>query len=257
MNTAPIELGHTLYGNGAECVLVLHDWLGDRSNYDAILPYLDTAAFTYVFADLRGHGASRGIAGDYTVAEIAGDCLALADTLGWQRFHVIGHSMTGMTTERLAADAPSRIKSAVAVCPVSAAGNRLDTASLAFFKSTTVDDEALRRLFRFVSAGLSTGWVEAKLRQNRARIAPECRLPYLAMLTGADFVADVQGLGTPFLVLIAENDPGLDEAAMRKTFLAWHANAHLATIPNSGHYPMQECPPYFVSVVEAFMRAHA
>ncbi|WP_368041760.1 alpha/beta fold hydrolase [Burkholderia lata] len=26
------------------------------------------------------------------------------------------------------------------------------------------------------------------------------------------------------------------------------------TIPNCGHYPMQECPPYFAMIVEDFLR---
>jgi len=33
-----------------------------------------------------------------------------------------------------------------------------------------------------------------------------------------------------------------------------HPNAELVTIPNSGHYPMQECSPYFATVIESFLR---
>ncbi|HJW42553.1 MAG TPA: alpha/beta hydrolase [Rhizomicrobium sp.] len=248
-------LGHVLHGNGPEPVLVLHDWLGDCTNYDSVLPYLDRAAFTYAFADLRGYGRSRDFAGEYSVDEIARDCLALADALGWRRFHVVGHSMTGMATQRLAADAPERIKSAVAVCPVSAAGNRIDAAARAFFASTATDDAALLRLASFVSPGLSPGFAALRLRQNRERVAPECRLGYLAMLTETDFVADVRGLATPFLVLIGDRDPGLDAVAMEKTFLAWHPNAELKTLAGCGHYPMQECPPAFVAAVEEFLRS--
>jgi pimeloyl-ACP methyl ester carboxylesterase len=165
--------------------------------------------------------------------------------------------MTGMVTERLAADAPARVKSAVAVCPVSAAGNRLDAATKAFFASTLTDDAAFRRLIGFVSTGLGAGWAEAKLRQNRESVPADVALRYLDMLTCTDFVADVQGLATPFLVAIGDHDPGLDEAAMRRTFLAWHPHAELAVIPNSGHYPMQECPPFFAGLIETFLRRHA
>jgi pimeloyl-ACP methyl ester carboxylesterase len=248
--------GFTTHGRGPQGVLVLHDWMGDSRTYDAVRPWLDAAAFTYAFADLRGYGASRDLPVAGTVEQIAGDCLALADQLGWARFHVLGHSMTGMVTERLAADAPHRVTSAVAVCPVSAAGNRLDAATKAFFASTATDDAAFRRLVGFVSAGLGAGWAEAKLRANRASVSPDVALRYLDMLTGADFADAVQGLATPFLVVIGDHDPGLDEAAMRRTFLAWHANAELVVLP-SGHYPMQECPPLFASVVETFLKKHA
>ena len=50
------------------------------------------------------------------------DTAALANHLGWKKFHLAGFSMTGMVVERLAVDVPERIKSVVAVGPVSAAG---------------------------------------------------------------------------------------------------------------------------------------
>lgn len=254
VNTMPVDLGHTLHGSGPEPVLVLHDWNGDHGNYDPVLPYLDGAAFTYAFADLRGYGRSRHLAGTCTLAEIAADCLRLADRLGWERFHILGHSMTGMATQRLALDAPARIKSAVAVCPMSAAGSPAPAEALAFFAATAHDDEAFRRLIRFVSGELSQGWAEAKLRQSRAAVAPACRAGYLAMFSKTRFAEDVRGLATPFLVIVGDHDPGIDAAAMRETFLAWHPNAELLVIPNCGHYPMQECPPYFATVVERFLR---
>src|SRR5690348_8015157 len=49
-------LGHRVHGSGPETVVVLHEWLGDRNNYDPILPYLDQDRFTWLFADLRGYG---------------------------------------------------------------------------------------------------------------------------------------------------------------------------------------------------------
>ncbi|HXC54051.1 MAG TPA: alpha/beta hydrolase [Rhizomicrobium sp.] len=254
MHSDASRLGYSRHGFGSEHVMVLHDWNGDSTNYDAVRPYLDGETFTYVFADLRGYGRSRAIAGAYTVDEISRDGLALADALGWRRFHVIGHSMTGMATQRLAADAPARIKSAVAVCPLSAAGSPMPAEALRFFASTTTDDDAFRRLIGFVSGALPPRWAEAKLQQNRETVNPACRDGYLAMFSRSNFVADIVGLATPFLVVVGDRDPGIDAAAMAKTFLAWHPNAELSVVPNCGHYPMQECPPYFAGVVEGFLR---
>src|SRR5689334_20696816 len=198
--TFDITLGNTLFGHGNEYVLVLHDWNGDHTNYDAVLDYLDGATFTYAFADLRGYGKSKHLVGEYTVREISRDCLHLADTLGWQRFHIVGHSMTGMAVQRIAADAPARIKSAIAVCPMSAAGSPAPADAMKFFASTTTDDDAFRRLIKFVTGNLSDGWANAKLRQHRATVSPACREGYLDMFWKANFVDDVKGLATPFLV---------------------------------------------------------
>ena len=103
----------TPHGCGPEGVLVLHDWNGDHTNYDAMLAYLDTSTFSYAFADLRGFGRSRDVAGQYTLTEILRDCLNVADALGWRRFHIIGHSMTGIATQRIARGARERLKCAV------------------------------------------------------------------------------------------------------------------------------------------------
>ena len=39
--------------------------------------------------------------------------------------------------------------------------------------------------------------------------------------------------------------------------VAAHPRAELVAIPNCGHYPMQECPPFFATLVERFLRRHA
>ncbi|MGZ6005999.1 MAG: alpha/beta fold hydrolase [Rhizomicrobium sp.] len=251
------SIAYTLHGTGPEHVLVLHDWNGDHTNYDPVLAYLDGATFTYAFVDLRGYGKSKGVVGEYTVDEISKDCIAVADALGWRRFHVLGHSMTGMAAQRIAADVPARVKSAIAVCPMSAAGSPAPEEALKFFVTTTTDDDAFRRLIKFVTGDLSEQWANAKLRQNRATVSPACRDGYLRMFSRTNFVEDVRGLETPFLVIVGDKDPGLDETAMKQTFLAWHPNAELAVIPNCGHYPMQECPPYFATLIEKFLRKHA
>ncbi|MFL9872418.1 alpha/beta fold hydrolase [Paraburkholderia megapolitana] len=77
------------------------------------------------------------------------------------------------------------------------------------------------------------------------------------MLATANFVDDVRGLKTPYLIVVGDKDPGLDSTAMQHTFLARHPNAELHVIPNCGHYPMQECPPYFATVIEGFLKRKA
>ncbi len=77
------------------------------------------------------------------------------------------------------------------------------------------------------------------------------------MLVQANFVEDIRGLDTRYLIIVGDKDPGLGEEAMKETFLAWHPNSSLQVFPNCGHYPMQECPPYFATVIEQFLRNDA
>jgi 3-oxoadipate enol-lactonase len=254
-----MTLGYTTLGQGGETVLMLHDWSCDHTTYDPVTPFLDGTRFTYIFADLRGYGLSRQFDGQYTVDEASRDCLELIDSLGRDEFHVIGHSMTGMVSQRIALDAAGRVKSAIAVCPVSAAGFPMDQATLSFFQMVTEDDAAYREMMRSLCSGLlSERWLDEKTRRNRATTAPQSRKAYLTMWSKTNFSDDVRGLRTPYLILTGEHDiEGLRAAAMKDTFLAMHPNAELKVIPNTGHYPMQECPPFFATVVEDFLSRHA
>jgi 3-oxoadipate enol-lactonase len=254
-----MTIGYTRLGHGDESVLMLHDWSCDHTTYDPVTPFLDGARYTYVFADLRGYGLSRQIEGKYTVEEASRDSLELAASLGWSRFHVIGHSMTGMVSQRIALDAAGRVKSAIAVCPVSAAGFPMDETTWSFFQAVTEDDAAYREMMRSLCSGvLSERWLDEKMRWNRGTTAPHSRKAYLKMWSQTNFADEVRGLPTPYLILTGEHDiEGLRADAMKDTFLAMHPNAELKVIPNSGHYPMQECPPFFATVIEEFLGRHA
>ena len=110
-----MTIGHTIFGSGKQGVIVLHGWFGDYSVFEPMLPYLDTETFTYAFVDFRGYGQSRNQAGAHTMAEISADAVALADHLGWKRFHVVGHSMGGTTARYVAGVRPDLVASVTSI----------------------------------------------------------------------------------------------------------------------------------------------
>ena len=59
--------------------------------------------------DTRGHGASSATPGDYSIAELGQDVLAIADACGVERFAFCGLSLGGMIGQWLAAHAPERL----------------------------------------------------------------------------------------------------------------------------------------------------
>jgi 3-oxoadipate enol-lactonase len=63
--------------------------------------------------DMRGHGASDVPAGDYTMAELAADVLALAHHGGAERFAYCGLSLGAMVGQQLALYAPQRLSGLV------------------------------------------------------------------------------------------------------------------------------------------------
>src|SRR5262245_30322456 len=130
-----MSIGYQTYGTGPHKVIALHGWFGDHTTYDPMWDALSTDAFTYIFPAYRGYGLSRRLTGTYSMDEIAGDVLAMADAMKVEKFSLIGHSMGGKAVQRILAEAPARVTKLVAVTPVPASGVPFDEATLAQFRS--------------------------------------------------------------------------------------------------------------------------
>jgi pimeloyl-ACP methyl ester carboxylesterase len=250
-------IGHKLVGSGAESVIVMPGWFGDHTVFAPMLPYLDGKRFSYAFVDYRGYGSSRDIAGEHTMAELAADAIALADHHGWKRFHAVGHSMGGKAIARIIAEAKGRMKSGVALTPVSAAGMPLEGDMKALFEGAIDSDEKRRFILDFSTGNrLSGAWLDWMVKRSRETTTRDAYAGYLHAFTAGSFVEHVQGDPTPVLVAVGEFDQALTAEVMRQTWLAFHPKAELVTLPNAGHYPMLETPVYLATVMERFMAAH-
>ena len=100
-------------------VLFLHGNLSSSTFWEETMLAL-ADEFTCAAPDLRGYGLSDpdtriDATGGFT--DWTDDALALAETLGWERFHVVGHSLGGCVVWALLARAPERLLSATLVAP--------------------------------------------------------------------------------------------------------------------------------------------
>ncbi len=94
-------------GRGAP-VLLIHGLGYPRWGWEPLVPLLATKYRVLSF-DNRGIGASSVPPGPYTAAEMATDAIAVLETAGVQRAHVIGSSLGGMIAQELAIEAPDRV----------------------------------------------------------------------------------------------------------------------------------------------------
>ncbi|GAB4193285.1 MAG: hypothetical protein Tsb0015_15950 [Simkaniaceae bacterium] len=250
-------LGHRTLGRGKSRVLVLHDWFSDCSSYDALLPFLDTEAFTFAFADLRGYGKSKEKIGLYNLEEAVHDLLALADALHWNAFHAVGHSMTGLVVQKLAAIAENRLKSAICITPTPACGSPVPDDVLAFLENAAKsNDEGAKQIVHMMTGERhAEPFIHFKVQKWRETSTAEARAAYLHMFAKTDISNEVQNLRVPFLVLAGEYDAeGHRMPAMKETFGKWLPKCEFQLIKNSGHYPMQETPVFLSSQIDSFLK---
>jgi 3-oxoadipate enol-lactonase len=114
-----VQVVSSMEGPEGAPVLVLGNPIGtNRGVWSRQLPLL-SRYFRVLRYEARGHGVpghqSPAPDGPYTIAELGGDVLALADAHGIERFAYAGVSLGGMTGIWLAASAPERVTS-LAVC---------------------------------------------------------------------------------------------------------------------------------------------
>jgi 3-oxoadipate enol-lactonase len=104
--------GQTLYyevhGEG-EPLLCVMGLSADVLTWALQLPAFSAAHRTIVF-DNRDAGRSSLASGDYEIADMARDTLALADALELESFHLLGYSMGGAIAQEVACQAPGRVR---------------------------------------------------------------------------------------------------------------------------------------------------
>ena len=105
------RIAYSVGGEGPP-VLLLHGFPQTRAMWTHIAPVL-AERFTVVCADLRGYGASSKpeAVAECSFRAMAADQVALMATLGFARFHAVGHDRGARTVHRMALDHADAVQS--------------------------------------------------------------------------------------------------------------------------------------------------
>ena len=120
MTAQTVELKHYEQGPSDDLsdapVVVLAPSLGTTlAMWDDLAEVL-SRSYRVIRFDTRGHGASPGPPGPYTLSELADDVIAMADSLDLGRFAFVGLSLGGAIGATLAVQHPDRLTSLVLCC---------------------------------------------------------------------------------------------------------------------------------------------
>ena len=104
-----IDCAYTVEGSG-EPLILIHGIGASRDAWRFLVPVLEQH-FTVVTYDLRGHGVSPLLYGEFGLDELVADLEKLRQTLGYEKVHLAGHSLGGMIGPRYALCFPERVMS--------------------------------------------------------------------------------------------------------------------------------------------------
>ena len=106
---------YPLNGRDDRPVLMLSHSLGQDHGMWAVQADALSSHFRVLQYDIRGHGASEVVTGDYRIEQLGADALALAAALGIRQFAFCGLSLGGMIGIWLAI--PERVTALVPLTP--------------------------------------------------------------------------------------------------------------------------------------------
>ncbi|MGV0838398.1 alpha/beta fold hydrolase [Mycolicibacterium thermoresistibile] len=240
-------------GRGPHRVMAFHGWFGSSKGWGPFLDFIDPDTFTYALVDYRGYGERKALTGDYTIAEISRDALDAADTLGWNEFNLLGHSMGGLAVQHVLKDAPQRVLRLAALSGVPATGAQFDDETYALFDSAPHNDDVRSQLTHF-STGfrLNDTFLRRIVDESKHHSTVAAFGGHLPSWVRTDISKDVTGLPHPVKAIVGEHDPSMNAELMKATWLAYYPNAELEVIPNAGHYAMYETPVWLATTLEKF-----
>jgi pimeloyl-ACP methyl ester carboxylesterase len=100
------------HGDDGEPLVFVHGYTGDVGDWEHQVAEFSRTHRVLVM-DHRGHGRSEAPAdrAAYTIKEMARDIMALAEHAGFERYHLVGHSMGGGVAQEIVLHSPGRLLS--------------------------------------------------------------------------------------------------------------------------------------------------
>ena len=252
-NVNGVDLYYAELGSGGTPLVLLHGGIAGGEIFDAIAPELSERR-RVVVPDLEGHGRTAHIDRPLRAEHLADDVASLLGHLGLERADVLGYSLGGAVTWRLAIQHPQRVRRIVVV-------------STACRRNGSFPDVVAQ--FDAFGAAMAPLIRQAPVGRHYAEVAPrpedwELHIARTADMLKADFdwTEEVGRIEAPTMLVFADSDsvmpdhvaelfrlrggglrdPGFDRAHMPE--------ARLAVLPGRTHYDVLEAPRLVEAVLE-------
>ena len=255
------KIAYDLIGPETAPVLCMtHSLASDGGMWAEQVPVLLAGGFRVLRIDMRGHGGSDPVSGPYTMSELAGDVLAVLDTLALEKIHYIGLSIGGMIGQAFAIEHASRLLSAMwcDTMPHTPGGGAAvweerekivrDANSLVPLADVTVD--------RWLTPAHKARNPN-RYKQIRDTIAATTPAGYLGCTAGIrdfDFTKQLPSVKIPVLTVCGADDAGTPPSANRQ-ISELVADGRYEQIADARHFPNVEHPETFNHIMMGWLKA--
>jgi len=245
---------YRLDGHDDRPVVMLSHSLGqDHSMWDPQAADLGNH-FRVLRYDIRGHGASDVIPGDYSVELLGRDALGLAAALGIEQFAFCGLSLGGMIGQWLALNAPERITALV----LANTSPRPDAKGMETRRKTVleagmaaVEDTVMGRFFSPRMLAANPPVVAGSRRVLRAT-DPVGYAGACAAVRDTDFVSQLGNVNTHTLVISSDTDASLPWKGHGEILESKIGHTRGVRL-NTAHLSNLEMPRSFSAALHAFL----
>lgn len=233
--------------------LVLLNSIGtDMDLWDDVVRHLRDR-FALLRIDTRGHGASAAEAGDFSLARLADDVLAVADDGGLGTFALAGVSLGGMIGMELALRAPERVTKLAPICTSATMDSAAWQDRIVKVRGEGMAAIADLAMGRFLSDEAEPAIYETVRRQLLAMDAhgyAGCG----AAIRDMDLADRISGIACPVLVVTGTRDTSTPHEG--------HGEHLVSRIPNAAHNALEaahlaplEAPQALAAALTSFLES--
>jgi 3-oxoadipate enol-lactonase len=262
INLAGRKLYYDLTGpETGPAVCITHSLASDGGMWAEQMPPLMAAGYRVLRLDMRGHGGSDPVAGDYTMEALAGDVAAALDFLGFQKVQYIGLSIGGMIGQAFAIGHGQRLLSAMwcdtaprtAPGAKAAWGPRMETVAKANSLAPLADGTMERWFTDAYKPKNAARWTQ--IHATIAGTTPAGYLGCAGAIMNYDFVPKLPSLKMPVLTVCGSDDQGTPPSA-NKQIADLVPGGRYVEIANARHFPNVERPEAFNRIMMDWLNTH-
>ncbi|HZT52628.1 MAG TPA: alpha/beta fold hydrolase [Stellaceae bacterium] len=239
---------------------ITHSLASDSGMWGEQMGPLLNAGWRVLRIDMRGHGGSDPVPGDYTMDALADDAAIVLEALGVGPVHYMGLSIGGMFGQSLALRHGDRLKSLL-LCDTSGASppgsKELWAGRIAAVKGAgTLEPIADATVERWLSDKFKARNPK-RWRQIRDTVVGTTPMGFMgcgAALMDFDYLPRLPTVRLPTLVVWGVDDPGTPPEANRR-IVAAIPGARGEEIADARHFPNVEQPDAFNRILMGWLEA--